>query len=283
MILIADSGATKTDWMIVSGNGAARIVNTEGINPFHQSEDHIRRTVNASLLPQMGDGIDTHNDGITAIYFYGAGCLPGYEMKIKEILNETFTNAEVHTETDLMGAARALCGNTAGIVCILGTGSNSCMYDGSRITRNTPSLGYILGDEGSGAYLGKRFMADCLKRQFPEYIRRGFLEEYGLTAEDILDKVYRQPQANRFLASVTPYIHKVRDDSNVRIFLHDCFTEFFRRNIMGYDTALDISFAGSVAWYFREEVRESAKEAGLRTGKFMKEPIWGLKEFHKNK
>lgn len=283
MIIIADSGATKTDWMIVSEDDVTKIINTEGINPFHQSEDYMRRIITTSLLPQIENNIDKTNDKITSIYFYGAGCLPKSAIKIKKILNETFSNAVIHTETDLMGAARALYSNTPGIVCILGTGSNSCMYDGVKITRNISPLGYILGDEGSGAYLGKKFIADCLKEQLPEYLKQGLLTEYNLTTENILNNVYRQPQANRFLASITPYIYKVRNDSNVRTFLHNCFTEFFKRNIMNYDTTLDISFVGSVAWYFQEEIKESAITLGLKTRKFIKEPIWGLKEFHKNK
>lgn len=280
MILIADSGATKTDWMIVSEN-SNKLIGTEGINPFHQTEDYIRSIINSSLLSKMRrENIYIHN--ITEIHFYGAGCLPQPAMKIINILKEIFPEATVEAETDLTGAARALCGNKPGIACILGTGSNSCMYDGEKITANVSPLGYILGDEGSGAYLGKRFISDCLKDQLPEYLKAGLLEEYNLTAANILNKVYREPQANRFLASVTPYIYKVKKDTNVKTFLSKCFTDFFRRNIMGYDTTLEISFAGSVAWYFQEEIKETAISLGLKTGRFMKEPIWGLKDFHNN-
>lgn len=278
MILIADSGATKTDWMTVSKD-SYRLIGTEGINPFHQTEDYIRNIINSSLLPKMErENICIHN--ITEVHFYGAGCLPQPAMKISNILKEVFPKATVEAETDLTGAARALCGNRPGIACILGTGSNSCMYDGERIIANVSPLGYILGDEGSGAYLGKRFISDCLKNQLPEYLKTGLLEEYALTTADILNKVYREPQANRFLASITPYIYKARKDPNVETFLNDCFTEFFKRNIMGYDTTLDISFAGSIAWFFQEEVKKAAISLGLRTGVFMKEPIWGLKDFH---
>lgn len=280
MILIADSGATKTDWMVVSGD-SYKLIGTEGINPFHQTEEYIRNIINSSLLPKMErENICTHN--ITEVHFYGAGCLPQPAMKIRNILKEVFKEAAVEAETDLTGAARALCGNRPGIACILGTGSNSCMYDGERITANVSPLGYILGDEGSGAYLGKRFVSDCLKNQLPEYLKTWLLEEYALTTADILNKVYREPQANRFLASVTPYIYKVKKDTNVKAFLNECFSDFFRRNIMGYDTSLEISFAGSVAWYFQEEIKETATSLGLKTGKFMKEPIWGLKDFHNN-
>ncbi len=278
MILIADSGATKTDWMVVS-ESSSKLIGTEGINPFHQTEDYIHNIINSSLLSKMErENICIHN--ITEVHFYGAGCLPQPAIKISNILKEVFPEATVKAETDLTGAARALCGNRPGIACILGTGSNSCMYDGERITANVSPLGYILGDEGSGAYLGKRFISDCLKNQLPEYLKTGLLEEYALTTADILNKVYREPQANRFLASITPYIYKVRKDPNVETFLNDCFTEFFKRNIMGYDTTLDISFAGSIAWFFQEEIKKAAISLDLRTGVFMKEPIWGLKDFH---
>lgn len=280
MILIADSGATKTDWMVVSGN-TNKVIKTEGINPFHQTEDYIRNIVYSSLIPTMErENICTHH--ITEVHFYGAGCLPHTAMKINNILKDVFPKATIETETDLTGAARALCGKKPGIACILGTGSNSCMYDGEKITGNVSPLGYILGDEGSGAYLGKRFIADCLKQQLPEYLKTGLLNEFNLTTTDILNKVYREPQANRFLASVTTYIYKVRKDSFVKTFLNECFNDFFKRNIMSYDTSYEVSFVGSVAWYFQEEIKEAAAQNGLKTGLFIKEPIWGLKEYHKN-
>lgn len=279
MILIADSGATKTDWLIEDMN-LSTIVKTEGINPFHQNEDYIRETINNSLLPQLET--ISEKSCVTEIYFYGAGCLPQPAEKIINILQAFFTETKIHAYTDLLGAARALCGRNPGIACILGTGSNSCMYDGEKIVDNVSPLGYILGDEGSGAYLGKRFIGDCMKGQLPASIKEDFLDNSNLTIKDILEKVYRQPQANRFLASITPYIYKVKEEASVKTFLHECFTDFFKRNIMGYDTTLEISFTGSVAWYFQEEIKEAAEQLNLKTGKFIKEPIWGLKEYHKN-
>lgn len=282
MILIADSGATKTDWMIVSDN-ITKTIGTEGINPFHQSEDYIRNTIISSFLPQLEKEENICKDSISEIYFYGAGCLPEPALKIEKILKECFPKATVQANTDLLGAARALCGRNPGIACILGTGANSCMYDGEKIISNVSPLGYILGDEGSGAYLGKRFISDCLKQQLPEYIKTGLLDEFNLTQADILNKVYREPQANRFLASITTYIYKVRKDPYVKVFLNECFTDFFKRNIMGYDTSYEISFVGSVAWYFQEYIKEAAEHLGLKIGTFIKEPIWGLKEFHNNR
>lgn len=281
MILIADSGATKTDWLISDAN-KSEILKTEGINPFHQDEKYIRKIIETDLLPQIQNDGNIKKGNISDIYFYGAGCLPEPAEKIINILQDFFNGTKVHAYTDLMGAARALCGKKPGIACILGTGSNSCMYDGKEITKNVSPLGYILGDEGSGAYLGKKFIADCLKGQLPENIKNDFLINCGLTAEDILRKVYREPQTNRFLASLTPYIYNIRHEALVKNFLHECFADFFERNVMKYDTSLEISFTGSVSWYFQEEIKETAKRLNLKTGKFIKEPIWGLKEFHNN-
>lgn len=282
MKIIADSGATKTDWMIISGDNS-EIIKTEGINPFHQTEEYINSIIKSSLVPQIRKIIEDEDfSSFTEIYFYGAGCLPEQSLIIKSLLSRIFKKAEIKAETDLMGAARALCGKTPGIACILGTGSNSCMYDGCKITDNISPLGYILGDEGSGAYLGKTFISDCLKRQLPEYLKDGLFKEYQLTMSEILNKVYKEPQANRFLSSITPYIYSVRNDPYVKQFLKKCFTEFFVRNIMNYDNSLKVSFTGSVAWYFQNEIKETALSLDIKTGIFMKEPIWGLKEFHKN-
>lgn len=281
MILIADSGATKTDWLINDVNKPV-IVKTEGINPFHQDEKYIRKIIETDLLPQIQNDGNIEKGNISDIYFYGAGCLPELAEKIINILQDFFTGTKVHAYSDLMGAARALCGKNPGIACILGTGSNSCMYDGKDIIRNVSPLGYILGDEGSGAYLGKRFISDCLKGHFPENIKNDFLSSCNLSVEDILRKVYREPQANRFLASITPYIYSIKQEAQVKSFLCKCFADFFERNVMKYDTSLEISFTGSVSWFFQEEIKETAKRLDLKTGKFIKEPIWGLKEFHNN-
>lgn len=182
----------------------------------------------------------------------------------------------------MLGAARALCKHQPGIACILGTGANSCLYDGQRITHNTPPLGYILGDEGSGAYLGKRFVGDCIKQQLPSGLLEGLLKEYNLTVAEILDKVYRQPQGNRFLASLTPYIYKHKHLPEVREFLIECFSEFFRRNILSYPehNRIPVSFVGSIAWFFQDELKETARKFNLHTGIFIQSPIQELKGFH---
>lgn len=276
MILIADSGATKTDWCIGKDTKDAQIIHTQGINPFHQSEEHIGKVLREELLPQIGNA-----GSITHIYFYGAGCTPEKSPVVKEALQVLFPQAEVQVESDLLGAARALCGNREGIACILGTGSNSCYYDGKQIIANVSPLGYILGDEGSGATLGKRLVSDCLKKQLPEEICRTFFDTIKLTPAEIIEKVYRQPQANRFLASLTPFLSQHREKNEIHDLLINCFTDFFRRNVMQYDyTATQTHFTGSIAWHFCEEVKEAANNMNIQTGKFIKSPIHGLIAYH---
>ena len=276
MILIADSGATKTDWCLGKKTTDARIIQTQGINPFHQSAEHIYKVLTEELLPQLGE--ENH---ITHIHFYGAGCTPEKSVIVKEQLQALFLAADIDVQSDLLGAARSLCGKEQGIACILGTGSNSCLYDGEKIIANVSPLGYILGDEGSGAVLGKRLVGDCLKHQLPEHICQAFLNETGLTPGDIINKVYRQPQANRFLASLTPFLSAHREEPGIHTLLSDCFTEFFKRNVMQYAyEGTEVHFTGSIAWYFQEEVKEAAESLGIRTGKFIKSPIHGLINYH---
>ncbi len=282
MILIADSGATKTDWCVGADLKSVRTIRTGGINPFHQSESEISAVLSNELIPDLC--VDP--ESVSFVYFYGAGCTPEKSVTVRNILLRVFRKAEVSVESDLTGAARALCGDKPGVACILGTGSNSGLYDGSAISCNVSPLGYILGDEGSGAYLGKRFVADCLKGILPESLRIGLLEYLEMTAPQVIDRIYRQPQANRFLASVSPYIYKCKENPAVRDFLMDCFTQFFRRNILQYPKVFGqsplpaVSFVGSVAWYFQEEISCSASLLGLQTGRFLKEPLPELIKYH---
>ena len=277
MILIADSGATKTDWCFGTSLSDKQTIHTEGINPFHTDTTNIEGIIRHQLIPQLPD---TTLPECTAIYFYGAGCIPERTEGIENALKNCFPQAGIHVSTDLLGAARSLCQRKPGIACILGTGSNSCLYDGGQIIDNISPLGYILGDEGSGAYLGKRFLGDCLKRQLPTHLTEGLMALYGLSLPDILEKVYRQPQANRFLASLTPYIYEQRKIPEVKRFLKECFTEFFKRNVLLYNQTLPVSFTGSIAWFFQEEICESAQELQLPVGQFIRNPISGLAVYH---
>lgn len=276
MIVIADSGSTKTDWCLGNTKTNSRTVRTGGINPFHQSVDEIKEVIASTLTPQLGDTTE-----FTTIYFYGAGCIPEKTNIVKTALAQNFPKANILVESDLLGAAHALCGKTAGIACILGTGSNSCFYDGKKITANISPLGYILGDEGSGAVLGKRLVGDLLKHQLPDDLCQDFLKEYDLTPALILDKVYRQSLANRFLAGLTPFLFAHKHRPEIRNLLISCFTDFFTRNVMQYEYHdILVHFTGSIAFFFQEEVKEAALRLNVSIGKVLKSPLEGLKDYH---
>ncbi|MCM1345551.1 MAG: ATPase [Bacteroides sp.] len=276
MILIADSGSTKTEWYVTDSGIPDQTIITSGINPVLQDKQEIRRILETELLPQ----IHAASTAVKQIYFYGAGCTPENVPLVTSALSHTFTQAStVFAGSDLLGAAHALCGNSTGIVCILGTGSNSCLYDGERIVEQVSPLGFILGDEGSGAYIGKRLVGDVLKHQLPEELCRLFLEHTRLTVAEIIRKVYREPMPNRFLASLSRFCHENRSHPAMHKLLVDCFNEFFKRNVMTYrhgktdGDESKINFVGSVAYYYIEEIKEAAAMNGLCIGKVVRNPI----------
>ncbi|MCQ2082974.1 MAG: ATPase [Bacteroidaceae bacterium] len=279
MILVADSGSTKTDWGFFNTQDNLKIFRTSGMNPYHQSMDDIRKIVEEELLPNT-DGIDIRE--VSEIHFYGAGlATPPVCNRMKDMLHGFFANAEVSAESDMLGAARALCGKAEGIACVLGTGSNSCLYDGNGIVGQIPSLGYILGDEGSSAALGKRLLSDCLKRQLPEQICSTFLKEYNLDMDKVLDHVYRQPLPNVFLASLAPFLSKHKEIPEIHNLLTSCFSEFFTRNVITYHHPwLPVHFAGSLAEVFSQELKDAADMLGMKIGNIMPSPISGLVDYH---
>ena len=282
MLLIADSGSTKTDWCLCKEGAIVSNMQTQGINPYHQSEEAIEQVLREELLPQLTQHSEFNIQNSLDIVFYGSGCANETACnRIKEALFKVLGSEDVTVHSDLLGAARALCGHEEGIACVLGTGSNSCLYNGKEITANTPPLGYILGDEGSSAVLGRRLVGDCLKNQLPEAIRDEFLAEYQLTQEIILEKVYRQPLANRFLASLTPFLSKHREVPEVHKLLVESFTDFFVRNVKQYRRPwLPIHFVGSIANVFAAELKEAAESLGMELGTIMRSPMEGLVRYH---
>ena len=275
MILIADSGSTKTDWALISDQSSV-IVATQGISPVHQSDAQIRQILTNELLPQLAAA------DIDAVYFYGSGVRSDKEVPMASLLRELFPVAEaVEAHSDLLGAARALCGRKEGVACILGTGANSCFYDGCQVIQNTSALGYILGDEGSGAVLGRTLLNEIYKGVLSEKIKALFEEETGLTLNEVIERVYRQPLPNRFLASHAPFIHRHLADSGVRSMVIRCFCEFFSKNIKPYNRMdLPVGFVGSVAWYFSNELREAAEMTGFSVGRILQSPISALVDYH---
>ena len=276
MILIADSGSTKTDWALQSVSGPLAHFHTQGINPFHQERSIIVGILKKELLPNLNP------DKVSSVYFYGSGVRPELESVMMVLLKEMFPQArQVEAHSDLLGAARALCGHNYGIASILGTGANSCLYDGRTILQNTPALGYILGDEGSGGVLGKHFLHDLYKGVLSENIRLEFEREYGLTMADVIQRVYREPMPNRFLASLAPFIHRHLSDPAVRCLVINNFRDFFRYNIRPYGLSnMKVSFVGSIAWHFREQLAEAAQTEGFSLGAILKSPIEGLLHYH---
>ena len=277
MKLIADAGSTKTDWIVTNNSLITKQIKTKGINPFYQTESDIIQLISTEIKSQI-DEIE-----INEIYFYGAGCTTEKQPIVANALKASFTNAKIEVDSDLLAAARALCGHSEGIACILGTGSNSCFYNGENITQNTPPLGFILGDEGSGAYLGKTLVSDFLKRQMPDNIADLFANKYRLTTKEAVENVYRQPLPNRYLAQFTPFLSENIAEPYCYNLVFDSFIAFFARNIVHYPDfcTLPIAFTGSVAYHFADVLEVAAYEFGLNFSHITQAPIDGLAEFHK--
>lgn len=278
MKLIADSGSTKTDWTICRGREVIQAIQTQGINPYHQSEEVIA----AILTDELMAGLRIDIALITEVIFYGAGCANESSCdRVRKVIRAVLGLENIAVYTDLLGAARALCGHEEGIACVLGTGSNSCLFDGEKIIANVPSLGYILGDEGSSAVLGRKLLSDCLKNQMPDEIRDEFLKRYGLTQENVLERVYRQPLVNRFLAGLTPFLSEHREVPEVHRLLVSSFTEFLTRNVKQYRRPwLPINCVGSIANAFAAELKEAAEGLGMEMGVILQSPMKGLVEYH---
>ena len=283
MTLIADSGSTKTAWCLTGDT--TNIFHTQGINPFQQSEEEILAVLQQELIPQLSP-LATHP---SSIHFYGAGCTPEKAPTVAKALASVFGNdVSINVESDMLGAARGLCGHEPGIVAILGTGSNSCYYDGQTLHPGIPALGYILGDEGSGAYIGKRLVGDVLKRQLPDDLCRQFFDETGETQATIIQKVYRTPLPNRFLASLSPFCARHRETPAIHSFIINCFEQFFKRNIIPLTTQHStpnsqlptVNFVGSIAHHYHPELTEAATNCGCRVGTILQAPIEGLIAYH---
>jgi N-acetylglucosamine kinase-like BadF-type ATPase len=278
MILIADSGSTKTNWCLIEHGQPIKEVFTKGTNPFFQTQKEISNELSASLLPMLPI------NNFTTIHFYGAGCINPEKIEIVKsaIASQLQVTNSIEVATDMLGAARALCGHQAGIACIMGTGSNSCYYDGKQIINNVSPLGFILGDEGSGAVLGKLLVGDLLKNQLPTELKTKFLAQYQLTSADIIDKVYRQPFPNRFLASLSPFLAQNLNIPSIHTLVLNSFKAFLLRNVMQYKyQQMPVHFIGSVAFHYQEVLREAAEEMHINLGTILKSPMQGLIEYHK--
>lgn len=276
MILIADSGSTKVDWRAVAADGTALSVQTEGINPVFLSSEAISQILSEKLVPVFGTGIKE-------VYFYGAGVLSDeLSKKMEDAFGSVFPGCKCFSASDILAAARALCGHKPGIACIMGTGANSCMYNGVDVEKNVKAGGFILGDEASGGVLGRKLISDYIKGVLPKEIEEEFTKRYNLDYIQIVEKVYKQPLPSRWLASFSPFINEFKSNTHIYNLIRTSFDEFFKRNIIHYDyKTYEINIVGSIAHYYKDILEEVAAANGARIGKILKSPIDGLVEYHK--
>lgn len=269
MVLKVDAGGTKTEWVICqSGNEIFRTC-TPGINPAVMDSDSIE-----AIIKEFVTSINSYVTGVKYVEFYGAGCSNDYKKIIVDILGKYFSNSDLIVDSDIVGAAKALCGDSLGIAAILGTGSNSCLFDGKRIVKQIPALGYILGDEGGGAVLGRMFLNALLKGRLPKEIADSFTDEYKLTMGEIIERVYRRPMANKFLASFSTFISKHIECVEIENLVVDNFKDFFRNNIKPYNhPELPVNCVGSIAFYYEKQLRKAAELDGFKVGKILRTPL----------
>lgn len=274
--LIADSGATKAEWCLLN-NGKKRTFFTQGISPYFLDAGQITALVEDELVKKL-KGLT-----IDEVYYYGTGCAnPENAKTVKKALKAVFGSATISVDTDLLAAARALCGREKGIACILGTGSNSCYYNGKKILRNSPGLGYVLGDEASGAYLGRKVVQYYLYDTFDEDLRARFDARFVTTPVEILDNVYKKPLPNRYLAGFTLFLAENRGHYMVENIIEDGLNDFFFQHLCKYPEIWKhpVSFVGSVAHGFKDVILDLCSSYEFEPGRIMKNPMPGLIQFH---
>ncbi|MFY0652092.1 MAG: N-acetylglucosamine kinase [Cyclobacteriaceae bacterium] len=278
MILVADSGSTKTEWRLIAEDGEISQLRTSGINPYYQKEEDILEMLRAELE-------DFLKKEVTEIYFYGAGCSSqANKEKITRCFQSIYANAKVEVSIDLLAAARALCGVDRGIACILGTGANSCLYDGREITENVPSLGFIMGDEGSGSYLGNKLLGQFMRKQLPQVISDRLKKRFDLSNDTILANVYQGDAPIVYMSGFSKFIFQNIKEPYLYQFVYDSFKSFFTENILRYPNYENepIHFTGSVAFYFSNILRKVAADMQLNVRHIVEGPIAGLALYHKN-
>ncbi|HEY4651534.1 MAG TPA: hypothetical protein VIG72_08970 [Pontibacter sp.] len=277
MVLIADSGSTKTDWNILTATEVLQNVQTVGFNPMYQEADEIYDELAKSLLPQL------QYKNPSAIYFYGAGCSsPARSARVSDALQRLFPQSEIHIEHDLLSAARAACGHKPGIACILGTGSNTCLYDGTAIIDNVPSLGFLLGDEGSGAYMGKLLIRAYFYRELPDELAQSLKNTYSLSKDTFLDTLYGAEVPSRYMATFAKFMHDKRKHPVIKEMIYESFELFFERHVLKYNDhmTLPVNFVGSIAFHFSDILKAAAKKYGLHVGTIIQSPSEGLINYH---
>jgi glucosamine kinase len=277
MILIADSGSTKADWLILEKDGSDRLESTQGFNPFFHTTQDIQRTLAAQLVPKLDAA------AVTGVYYYGAGIHDSSRAEMVSVaLKSLFINALVEIHHDLLAAARATCGHHAGICCILGTGSNSCLFDGEKVVDNVPSLGYLLGDEGSGTHLGRGLLKAYFYRELPPEIEAAFNKTFPEGGHAIKDRIYEMRGTNVYLASFSQFLNEHKSTYAVQQIVANCFAEFLDRHVRKYPDhqKLPIHFVGSIAYHYEEILRNELEKRAMKMGTIIRKPIYALGQFH---
>lgn len=280
MILIADSGSTKTEWRLISKDGEVQAVATAGINPNYQTTEAILADLQATLLPTLSSTV------VTEIYFYGAGCSTDAKCSVVAVaLQEVFPGSSVHVMSDVVGAARGACGHEPGIACILGTGSNSCYFDGEKIAAQMPCLGFTLGNEGSGSYMGKQLLSLYLNNELPVALQESFKTAYPQTQAEILQHVYNEPFPNRYIASFATFIADYRHHPFIKNLVTHSFLDFFKLTVCKYQNYQQVPthFVGSIAFFFADFLKEVAQSKNILVGQILRNPIDGLLNYHQEK
>jgi glucosamine kinase len=280
MIIIAESGSTKTDWRLITSEGQVSQYKTIGFNPYYQTAESIADELRKNLLPNLSE------TSITEVFYYGTGITNDEKASvIKQAICSVFPDVQtIEAYSDMLAAARALCGREAGIACILGTGSNSCFYDGENIAFQVPPLGFWLGDEGSGGNLGKQLILSYLHKELPEELRQKFNKRFGEKDRlEIIENAYQKPFPNRYFATFSKFIFDNRQHPFMYQLVSNAFGLFFEKYILKYPDyqQYKIHFTGSVAFYYSDILRRVATEKGCKAGIIMESPIAGLTLFHK--
>jgi len=276
MVIIADSGGSKIDWRLLKKDGTIGQASSTGFNPYYQPLDHLKKIIQDSLLPQV-------HETVSKIFYYGTGVSSDKNVQsIQALFAEHFPQATSEVGWDLLAAARALCGHEPGIACILGTGSNSCLYDGEKITYNVANLGWILADEGSGTYMGKRLVFDYFRHEMPESVAKQFHARFPWTREEVLEKVYQLEKPGAFLASFAKFIFQHLKKPYCYQLAYKSLSDFFENNVMKYPNYknLKVHFTGSIGFYFSDVLRQVANDKGITVKNILEGPIAGLTLYH---
>jgi len=276
MILIADGGSTKTNWCFLKEKGERLFVDTEGYNPYFVNSDYIKKSLHLGFDDQI------NKEDVSEVYFYGSGCFSETAGIVGGAIEQVFKHAKVSIELDLLAAARALLGSSPGFAAILGTGTNTCLYDGEKIIKNIDSLGFILGDEGSGTAMGKRLLGDYIRGYMSTEVEALFWKEFELTKEQIFQQVYSNSLANRFCSSFARFIHQHIYIPYIADLVESCFKLFFENLVSGYTSYREYAFncIGSIGDVFADQIKKVAADFGMQTGVIIKSPLDGLIAYH---